>query len=663
MIDDQLALDTGTPVGRRPRVGSAVPLAKESPVGQVRVESPLPHLDRVFDYGVPESLDKTAQPGVRVRVRFAGRLLNGLIVGRSQETSVESSLRPIERVLSPEQVLTDEVSTLVSAVADRYAGSFWDVLRAAVPPRHARAEAAITMTDTASLVHPREGDEDAWARYQRVRVLYGRALAGGIAGVRGVWSAAPAHPWTADIAAIVRAVLSRPIGGVLVVVPDAWDVAQVTAALEDCTETMAVLTADLGPERRYREFLRVLRGTVRLVVGTRAAVFAPVHDLALTIVWNDGDEALWEPHAPYWNARDVAALRSHLTGCGLLVGSPARSVETEQWCASGWAQSLSANRQTLRADAPIVRALEIQDEARDEAAASARIPHTAWLVAKEGLRSGPVLIQVARRGYLPVLACLECREAARCSCTGPLSLAAGRQVAMCGWCGKLSGSWSCGACGSGQFRAVAIGIERTAEEFGRAFHGERIVWSSGDQMKRAVGETPALVIATAGAEPVATGGYTAVVILDARTSMMRPSLRAMEESAHRWFSAALHARPRAQIIVTAETGAPAVQALVRWDASWLAARELGERASAGMPPATRVAVLRGTPQDIDEVGRALRVPHRLLGPVGDRAIVTVRRENGPTLGRELRAISVVRSAKSGPGKPVTVIMDPRDIDT
>ena len=234
---------------------------------------------------------------------------------------------------------------------------------------------------------------------------------------------------------------------------------------------------------------------------------------------------------------------------------------------------------------------------------------------------------------------------------------------MCGWCGKLSGSWSCGACGSGQFRAVAIGIERTAEEFGRAFQGERIVWSSGDQMKRAVGETPALVIATAGAEPVATGGYTAVVILDARASMLRQSLRAMEESAHRWFSAALLARPRAHVIVTADTGAPVVQALVRWDASWLAARELGERASAGMPPATRVAVLRGAPEDIEEVGRALEVPHRLLGPVGGRAIVTVRRGDGPTLGKELRAISVVRSAKSGPGKPVTIIMDPRDINT
>jgi primosomal protein N' (replication factor Y) len=234
---------------------------------------------------------------------------------------------------------------------------------------------------------------------------------------------------------------------------------------------------------------------------------------------------------------------------------------------------------------------------------------------------------------------------------------------MCGWCGALSGSWSCPRCGADRFRAVAIGIERTAEEFGRAFQGEQIVWSSGEQVKREVGEQPAIVIATAGAEPTAAGGYAAVVILDARGSMMRQSLRAMEESAHRWFSAALLARPRAHVVVTADTGAPAVQALVRWDASWLAARELAERASAGMPPATRVALLRGAPEDIDDVARALEIPHRLLGPVGGRAIVTVRREDGPALGRELRAISVVRSAKSGPGKPVTVTMDPRDIDT
>ena len=662
MISDQLALETGAPVRRRrPVASSSVPLAQVLPVAQVRVESPLPHLDRLFDYGVPASLDDAAQPGVRVRVRFAGRLLNGFIVSRTAESSVDATLRPLERVLSPEPVLTGEVSQLISMVADRYAGTFWDVLRAAIPPRHARAEASEHPLDATSIL-ARPEDESAWARYQRGRILYGRALDGTIAGVRGVWSAAPAHPWAVDVAAVARAVLSQPTGGVLIVVPDAWDVAQVTAALEDCAGTMAVLTADLGPERRYREFLKALRGTARLVVGTRGAVFAPVHDLALVIIWNDGDEALWEPHAPYWNARDVAALRSHLTGCGLLVGSPARSVEAERWCASGWAQSIVSSRQTLRDFAPVVRALEVHDEARDAAAASARIPHTAWLVAKEGLRSGPVLVQVARRGYLPSLACVGCREAAQCSCGGPLTLASGQRVAMCGWCGALSGAWACPNCGAQRFRAVAVGVERTAEEFGRAFQGERIIWSSAEQMKRSVGPEPAVVIATAGAEPVADGGYAAVVILDARGSMMRQSLRTLEECAHRWFSAAMLARPRAHVIVTADTGAPPVQALVRWDASWLAARELADRESAGMPPATRAAILRGATGDIEEVGRALTTPHRLLGPVGGRAIVTVRREDGPALGRELRGISAVRSARSGSGSPVTVTLDPRDLD-
>jgi primosomal protein N' (replication factor Y) len=233
---------------------------------------------------------------------------------------------------------------------------------------------------------------------------------------------------------------------------------------------------------------------------------------------------------------------------------------------------------------------------------------------------------------------------------------------MCGWCGALSGSWACPNCGAQRFRAVAVGVERTAEEFGRAFQGERIIWSSAEQMKRSVGPEPAVVIATAGAEPVADGGYAAVVILDARGSMMRQSLRTLEECAHRWFSAAMLARPRAHVIVTADTGAPPVQALVRWDASWLAARELADRESAGMPPATRAAILRGATGDIEEVGRALTTPHRLLGPVGGRAIVTVRREDGPALGRELRGISAVRSARSGSGSPVTITLDPRDLD-
>ena len=134
---DQLALVPGKPA---PRKRAVLPLAESMPIAHVRIDSPVPHLDKIFDYQVPEKLSATAVPGVRVRVRFAGRLMDGFIVSRAETSSTHATLRPLERVISPEIVLTPEICTLVDAVADRYAGTFSDVVRAAVPPRHARAE-------------------------------------------------------------------------------------------------------------------------------------------------------------------------------------------------------------------------------------------------------------------------------------------------------------------------------------------------------------------------------------------------------------------------------------------------------------------------------------------------------------------------------------------
>ena len=137
----------------------------------------------------------------------------------------------------------------------------------------------------------------------------------------------------------------------------------------------------------------------------------------------------------------------------------------------------------------------------------------------------------------------------------------------------------------------------------------------------------------------------------------------------RWFAAARLAAPKARVIVTAENALPAVQALVRWDAPWLAARELGERVAVGLPPATRMAALLGTSADIAEVVAALEVPHRMLGPVPDpvrgdeerqRGLVVVAREHGMELSRQLRAITATRSARAK-SRPVHVRVDPRDI--
>lgn len=634
------------------------------------IDSPLPHLDHVFDFSVPDDLDAAAVVGSRVRVRFAGRLTDGFIVGRIDVGEHAGALKPLERVVGTEPVLTDETLRLVGDVAERYAGTFSDVVRAAVPPRHARAE-GVRVEPTTWVAAADTAAQDRWEAYDNGAALVQRLGAPRGTGTRAVWSAAPATSWSADVAALAQCVLAQPSGGVIIVVPDARDVDRCVSELAGAREAgvLATLTADQGPERRYREFVRILRGGARVVVGTRASVFAPLPDLRLVIVWDDGDDALLDPQAPYWDARDVAALRSHLSGCDLVVGSPSRSVVTQQWCESGWARSVAPSRETLAARAPTVRALSSEDAARDEAAAAARIPHRAWEAARAALRSGAVLVQVARRGYVPVLACQSCRTVARCACGGPLRLAGGGGVPECSWCGAIAGSWACPECGSRRLRAVTVGAERTAEEIGRAFPGVPVVASHAGHMVSTVPDEPRIVVATPGAEPVCEPGFRAVLILDARAQVQRPALDAAEDAARRWFGAARLAAPGAPVIVTAENALPAVQALVRWDAPWLAARELRERAAAGLPPATRMAALLGLPSDIAEVEGALTLPHRLLGPVPDpdkahpdrqRGLVVVEREHAAELGRQLRAVTATRSARAK-SRPVHVRMDPRDI--
>ncbi|NEA78974.1 primosome assembly protein PriA, partial [Actinospica acidiphila] len=137
----------------KPRTWRGAALAKELPVARVLVDKGVLHLDRYFDYAVPEELDADAQPGVRVRVRFgAGRhrvrdgrregggLIDGFLIERRAESDYSGPLAALAQVVSPERVLDEELLGLARAVADRYAGSLADVLQLAVPPRNARAE-------------------------------------------------------------------------------------------------------------------------------------------------------------------------------------------------------------------------------------------------------------------------------------------------------------------------------------------------------------------------------------------------------------------------------------------------------------------------------------------------------------------------------------------
>ncbi len=654
------------------------------PIARVLPMLSVPHLDREFDYLVSAEQSDDAQPGVRVRVRFHGRLVDGFVLERRNDTDHAGKLGWLDRVVSPEPVLTPEIRRLVDAVAARYAGTRPDVLRLAVPARHARVERE-PVTAPTGLVLPAAVDPTHWELYGRGGQFLA-ALAESRA-ARAVWQALPGELW-AERFAEAAAQSIRAGRSVLAIVPDQRDLDELSqAAMARIDENSVVaLSAGLGPAARYRRWLAALRGTARLVIGTRSAVFAPLNDLGLVMVWADADDSLAEPRAPYPHAREVGMLRAHQARCAALIGGYARTAEAQALVRSGWAQDIVATRPVVRARTPRVLALDdtgYADE-RDPAARTARIPSIALRAARASLEAdAPVLVQVPRRGYIPSLACGRCRTIARCRhCTGPLSLQEYGPGGVCRWCGRAEPTLRCTRCGSDTVRAVVVGARRTAEELGRAFTGTPVITSAGDSIVAEVADRPALVVATPGAEPRAAGGYGAALLLDTWALLGRQDLRAAEDALWRWMTAAALVRARGDggvVTVVAESSIPTVQSLIRWDPVGHAEADLTARAEVGLPPSVHMAALDGTAGAVALLLDEARLPDgaEQLGPVDlppgarrpaatppgvpvIRMLVRVPREQGLALAASLRRGVGVLSARQT-HEPVRVQIDPLHI--
>ena len=645
---EQLALVAGK---KRRSSAQPVAIAELDPVARVLVDVTLPHLDRLFDYAVPAKFADAAQPGVRVRVRFAGRLVDGYLVERCAETDFDGRLGRLTSVVSDEPVLLPNLLALCRDIAERNAGSLIDVVRAAIPPRHARAEAQPSLP----IAKPRHVIEHTWIDYVGGPALLERAAAN--QAPRAIWTSLPNSD--SEVAALV-AQMANTNRSVIVVVPDHRSLQRHAESFRRHfgEDTFVQLSADLGAEARYRAFTRVLRSESSIVLGTRAAVFAPARNLGLIVVLDDVDDALVDPHAPYWNARDVAARRAHLEDTALVIGGLTRSLEGQRWIDVGWAKPVVPRRDVLRQRTPRVVAITESDLARDPAAYAARIPHRAWEVTKSALQHGPVLVQVARRGYGLSLTCDRCRTPATCECGGPLQ-SAGTRV-QCTICGADSHGWRCRECDSAKLRANAIGHERTAEELGRAFPGIRIRVSDGSRPINRIGAEPELVVSTAGVEPEAEGGYAAVLLLDATAQLARAGLHASEGTVARWFAAMSLARPDATVVIPADSALAEVQACVRWDPAWLALRQYEQRVAAGLPPVTVMASVTGSQASILDVTRNLPDGCRTVGPhsVDDqmRMVIITDAGNRLPLARSLHAGMAALSIRSTADLP-TVRMD------
>ena len=616
------------------------------------------HLDRLFDYLVPEGM--AVRVGSRVRVVFNGRPRVGWVAEVAGTPSADvDRVRPLERVDGELSWFDDDELPLLRWVADRYAGTVADVLRHALPQRVVGVEQEARRWDPPA---PREGDARPpcaltdWRPYDASELL--KATFDPRQGAPAFWlRVLPGD----DPATLVADLVGRCLAGgrdALVLAPD--PVSPLPNAALDVAG--AAGGADLRSERprdRARAFWRCRSGHARVAVGERSAVFAPLRNLGLVVVDDEANPAYKERRSPRHHAREVALARARRAGAVTVLLGDLPSANLWRLLQDGHVRKVAADRATERERAPRVDVADLSDP-RPGTRRTRFTDAAARLLSEVVKDSGAAVVLASRGGQGTGIACRQCRLRRTCpECAGSLSGAL-TDVWTCATCGWEGRAFPCSACGAIAHAPLAAGAGRFAAELARSYPAADVGRMEGFD---APGPTrrPAIAVMTRGsvvARPawLSTDDADVIVLPDADAMLGRPALDAAEDALRLWFAAG-HWGGR-MVVQTREPLSHAVQALVRWDPEGFWEREAVWRADLRYPPAGSLIDLRVPPAAADEVAAQLRealpADDAVLGPDPDGALLVKCGDRRKTLA----ALIPLRHAWSREGRRVRVDVDP-----
>ena len=561
--------------------------AASQPVAKVLVDSGLLHIDQEFDFLVPQEFANSAVPGTLVKVPFNRKRVLGVVMSRSEKSEFPGELRYIAEVVYQFPVIVPTVLELAAAVTRHYGGTRWDVFRFALPVFSKRNERRAQQRASKGIGHVMaKGDP----RYPAAFWDAVRREPSDTHRVRAFWNAPPAE----DPFVFLTTLITNIQGSTLVLLPDLADIERLGRMLNESgildQQNVLLWHSQLSRSEREDVFLQILHGRSLIVLGVRGAVFLPIQDLDLIILWDEGSETYLEQRAPYFHAREVAIMRSHIEKTHLIFGAAAPSLQSAMYIKKRYLGQLSPARETIKNQMITVQAID-QPNAPEE---QGRISSRAWKVIKSGIAMGPVLVQVPMRGYVQSLSCRNCRNKALCSCGGKLYLPAKERQPECSLCRNIFYSWICQYCSSNQLYLAQIGDIKVLEELGRAFPNQAIFSSNADHRINCIPNKPLLVIATPGAEPIAAEGYSAAVVLNSALLLDRASLDAEVVARRRWFALATLIKPQGTLFIDADLRNRNIQALLRWDAFGVSMKEIEERESLSLPPTVRSLEITGT---------------------------------------------------------------------
>jgi primosomal protein N' (replication factor Y) (superfamily II helicase) len=467
--------------------------------------------------------------------------------------------------------------------------------------------------------------------------------------------------------------------GVLMLVPEIALTPAVAAVFRRTFgDRVAIQHSGLSDGERHDQWHRIRRGDVDVVVGTRSAIFAPVHSLGLIVVDEEHDASYKQEESPRYHGRDVAVVRGRHVGALVVLGSATPAMESFHNAQNGRYELVSLTRRVLERPMATVRIVDMREEYATAGPDVILSGALCEAMARRLERREQSIVLLNRRGFATNVFCRQCAATLDCpNCSVSLTVHKAAKRARCHYCNySMSLPTACLNCAGPYLEQLGFGTERVEAEIREKFPGVRVSRVDRDTIRKKGAIAALLAQFAAGAIDVLVGtqmiakGHdfpqvTLVGVISADVGLGLADFRAAE----RTFQLLTQVAGRAgrgeirgeAIVQTLYPNHYSIRHACRQDYHAFYEDEIAFRRGMKYPPAVALinAVIKartreGAMADAGQLVNALRIggePYRVLGPApaplsrlkGEyRAQLFIKGTNRPAMREALQTVLATR---------------------
>jgi len=540
---------------RQERVQPKQRISDVSPYASVLVDHGIFHMDSIYDYLVPASLEEKIVPGQLVEVPFNQKKKLGIVLARSSHSSITSGFKEVSQCLTQLPYCSNAQLELFRDAAALYGAKEWDFIRAAIPTFSKTGERAFISSNQPNIASAR------WKSSLPVDLASYLDSDQKVAAYIQLPVLAPYWEVLSEIL-LTRANLNT----VLLIVPTERERELIERTLIGIGASPLVLKGGDTKSHRYQTYLQATKGRPldpKLIIGTRSSIFIDLPPNSTIVVFNDQDESHYERRSPTWNSRSVALIRKGEHSIIFTSLSPSLEVVDAVSNKSMLHYTFSHKRE---------RKYVTQEGINDDF----------FSVISRGLKRGSVLVCMGNKGYVNSFACQKCKNTALCECGGKLHISRDGAVPTCTVCAQQYPGWTCAWCGESKPRTITTGLLRKGDELGRAFPKIPVIVSHGENSTPYLPAGSHLVVSTYGVEP--RGRYAAIIFLDLEQQVSRADLRGLETVRENVFRNLSMIENSGEAYLSLPASHSLCQDVIKMSPYRAAEREIDERNAAHLPP-------------------------------------------------------------------------------